>query len=246
MLLDANKIIQTIQLLQRRISERFPESGLARVCEQLLQISLQAQERADWIDRPIRSLRIVVWLLLAMIVVGISIALATVPMRVEQVTVLDFIQTLEAGINDIVLVSAAIFFLFTLESRIKRRRALQAIHELRSIAHIIDMHQLTKDPERLLKKNFLAGVHSPQLSMTPFQLQRYLDYCSEMLSLVGKVAALYVQNFDDPVALAASSEVEMQTTGLSRKIWQKIMIIHSFERDRPGGENSARRAADAD
>ena len=28
-------------------------------------------------------------------------------------------------------------------------RALKAIHELRSIAHIIDMHQLTKDPERI-------------------------------------------------------------------------------------------------
>jgi hypothetical protein len=141
---------------------------------------------------------------------------------------MDFIQTLEAGINDIVLVGAAIFFLFTIEKRIKRRRALQAIHELRSIAHIIDMHQLTKDPERVLKQNFLAGVHSPKLSMTPFQLQRYLDYCTEMLSLVGKVAVLYVQNFDDAVALAAASDVESQATGLSRKIWQKIMIIHAF------------------
>jgi hypothetical protein len=58
-------------------------------------------------------------------------------------------------------------------------------------------------------------------------LGRYLDYCSEMLSLVGKLAALYVQKFDDPVALAAVNEVEDLTTGLSRKIWQKIMIINS-------------------
>ena len=48
-----------------------------------------------------------------------------------------------------------------------------------------------------------------------------------MLSLVGKVAALYVRNFDDPVSLAAVSEVEALTTGLSRKIWQKLMIFHS-------------------
>lgn len=56
---------------------------------------------------------------------------------------------------------------------------------------------------------------------------RYLDYCSEMLSLIGKLAAFYVQKFDDPVALAAVNEVEELTSGLSRKIWQKIMIVNS-------------------
>jgi hypothetical protein len=48
-----------------------------------------------------------------------------------------------------------------------------------------------------------------------------------MLSLIGKLAALYVQKFDDPVALAAVNEVEELTTGLSRKIWQKIMVLNS-------------------
>jgi hypothetical protein len=48
-----------------------------------------------------------------------------------------------------------------------------------------------------------------------------------MLSLIGKLAALYVQKFDDPVALAAVNDVEQLTTGLSRKIWQKIMILNA-------------------
>ena len=48
--------------------------------------------------------------------------------------------------------------------------------------------------------------------MTLFELSRYLDYCSEALSLTGKVAALYVQRFDDPVALQAVNEVEELTT----------------------------------
>ena len=47
-----------------------------------------------------------------------------------------------------------------------------------------------------------------------------------MLSLIGKVAALYAQRFNDPVALSAVDEIEDLTTGLSRKIWQKIMIIN--------------------
>lgn len=48
-----------------------------------------------------------------------------------------------------------------------------------------------------------------------------------MLSLIGKLAALYVQKFDDPVALSAVNDVEQLTTGLARKIWQKIMILDS-------------------
>jgi len=33
--------------------------------------------------------------------------------------------------------------------------------------------------------------------MSPFLLCRYLDYCSELLSLTGKLAALYAQSFSD-------------------------------------------------
>jgi hypothetical protein len=48
-----------------------------------------------------------------------------------------------------------------------------------------------------------------------------------MLSLVSKLAALYVQRFDDYVVLQAVNEVESLTNGLSRKIWQKITILEA-------------------
>jgi hypothetical protein len=123
---------------------------------------------------------------------------------------------------------AVILFLFTVEGRIKRRRALRFLRELRALAHIVDMHQLTKDPDRLLTHG-QNTPSSPAREMTRFELGRYLDYCSEMLSLISKIAALYIQNFDDPVVLAAVDEVEALTTGLSRKIWQKIMILERAE-----------------
>ena len=91
------------------------------------------------------------------------------------------------------------------------------------MAHVIDMHQLSKDPtnhEASMEKSKGAPSHS----MTPFQLSRYLEYCSEMLSVIGKVAAIYGQHFNDSVALAAVNEIEALTTGLSRKIWQKVML----------------------
>jgi len=92
------------------------------------------------------------------------------------------------------------------------------------MAHIIDMHQLTKDPERAVGQG-PATESSPQLQLSSFELGRYLDYCREMLSLTGKVAALYVQDFEDGVALQAVNEIEDLTTGLSQKIWQKMMIL---------------------
>ena len=139
----------------------------------------------------------------------------------------------EAAINDVLLIGAALFFIFTIEKRYKRSRALKALHELRSIAHIIDMHQLTKDPHRIIAKPLFTGEGlSPKLNMTAFQLRRYLDYCSEMLSLTGKIAAVYVQQFDDAVAMASASELEALAGDLSNKIWQKILILESFQPQR--------------
>ena len=70
----------------------------------------------------------------------------------------------------------------------KRRQTLRYLHELRSITHIIDMHQLTKD------QSFVRGEEQPDISdkppMTRAQLIRYFDYCSEMFSLTSKLAAL--------------------------------------------------------
>jgi len=61
--------------------------------------------------------------------------------------------------------------------------------------------------------------------MTPFELSRYLDYCSELLSLTGIIAALYAQNSEDSVLVDAVSDIEQLTNGISRKIWQKLMIL---------------------
>ena len=60
---------------------------------------------------------------------------------------------------------------------------------------------------------------------------RYLDDCSERLSPIGKIAALYVQDFEDGVSLAAVNEVEGLTTGLARSIWRKINMLRCECRD---------------
>lgn len=224
--LDSEKIIATIERLRTRVDERFPGSGLGRVCKELLTIAGESKQRSAWIAKPQKSLRALVGVLIALIVLVLVMLLANASLPTNRYDFVALLQASEAGINVFIILGATILFLITFEVRIKRSRALKAIHELRALAHVIDMHQLTKDPERFLGGESETTTSTKQ-SLNPTQLVRYLDYCSDMLSLIGKLAALYVQKFDDPVALAAVNEVEALTTGLSRKIWQKIVIVNS-------------------
>lgn len=239
--LNPDHLLERVQTLQKRIHERFPTRNLNRVCEELESLTRTAKERAKWINRPLWWLRIGVGLLIG---VSAVIAIVATPYVVivpdQPFSLADFVQVLDAASNNILLIVAAVIFLVSTERRIKQRRTLEALHELRSLAHVIDMHQLTKDPERVLGRG-QNTASSPKESMTAFELTRYLNYCSEMLSMLGKVAALYVQDFDDEVAVAAVNEVEELTTGLSRKIWQKIMILHNIESDQQMRIEIARR-----
>ena len=225
--LDSNQIISSLEILSTRIYERFPQSGLFQVSNQLLIFGRNAKEDAEWVARPIVPLRIFSGLFVVLLIAAVVWTLRNLLM-VEELNELlhleTFIPLLEAGINDIIFIGAGLFFLISAETRIKRRRVLNSLHRLRVFAHIIDMHQLHKDPERILQRGELAPS-TPKIDMTPFELSRYLDYCSELLSFTGIIAGLYAQNSEDPVLIDAVSDIEQLTNGISRKIWQKLMIL---------------------
>lgn len=226
-LLDPDRIIETSAQLQRRIAERFPDSGLSKVATELHVVARESAVRAADFDQPNIPLRIGIGLLVCAIVAFLAVTITSARHSNQLLDDLtNFVQFLEAAISGLVFIGAAILFLISLEVRIKRARALKAIRELRAIAHIVDMHQLTKDPERLVQGP--STPSSPKRVMSPFQLSRYLDYCIEMLAVTGKIAALYVQNFPDHEALAAVEQVETLTTGLSRSIWQKMTILEQL------------------
>jgi hypothetical protein len=157
---------------------------------------------------------------------ALVLSIAQIPLSTKRVTIESLVGLTEAAVSEIVLIGAGVFSLVTLETRRKRKRVVSAVNRLRSLAHIIDAHQLTKDPDGTAKIS-VPTEHSPQRELTEYELGRYLDYCTEMLSLTGKLGFLYVQHFSDPVANNAVNELENLTTGLSRKIWQKIMILRT-------------------
>ena len=83
----------------------------------------------------------------------VTVALVfTQSVRYRWQQVFGLFQGIEAAMNITVLTGAALFFLWIDPSPIKRRRALDDLHVFRSIAHVIDMHQLTKDPSALLDR----------------------------------------------------------------------------------------------
>ena len=223
--LDPARVVETISQLSRRIEERFPEAGLIQACAELLRLSKETKLRVIWIGRPIIGIRVVAATLITLIAAGLVGAFTQVKMGSSAFEVVQFATLTNAVMNNIVLLAAVVFFLVTIETRVKRRRALLAIHELRSLAHVIDMHQLTKDPDRLI---FRGGdtKSSPANSMDMFEMSRYLDYCGEMLSLIGKIASIYSLHWRDETAIRAVNEIERLTAGLSQKIFQKIIILH--------------------
>ena len=224
----AEKVLDTASALRARIHSRFPDSGLERIADELLSVVADSRERCRWIARPNVPLRIAVGLLLIAGLLGIgALVVSNVRMTESFWDLSNFVEGAEALLADLVFLGAGIAFLVTPENRIKRRRTLSAVNELRALAHIIDMHQLTKDPEMVFGRAPPTPV-SPPRNMTAFELNRYLDYCSEMLSIVSKIGALYVQSFPDSQALAAVDDIESLTNGLSRKIWQKIMILDRY------------------
>ncbi len=214
--------IKTLKQLKLRINDRFPGSGLFNVCDELLKVAEESKSKIAFISKPLIWLRVT---LISLVVITFTILFLTISaLNVEtgQFNMIDLISIAEASINDLILIGAAIYFLAKTETRIKRNRALDALHEIRSIAHVIDMHQLTKDP-----KNIAANdtENSPKRNMTLFELSRYLDYSSEMLALCSKISALYANGFKDEVVLQTINEIETLTTSLSRKIWQKISVL---------------------
>jgi hypothetical protein len=227
--LDADRILGTSERLGRRIAERFPNAGLLRVSGQLSELASRAKATTAWIARPNARLRAFSYLVVGGMLLSLVLFVAHSIQAGGTERKLDLgelLQIAEATMNGLVLLGAAAWFFVSFETRFKRGRVLKALQELRTLAHLIDVHQLTKDPD-MFDGDAARTASSPRNDLTPFEMGRYLDYCTEMLSLTGKIAALYAEGFDDTAALDAVTDLEGLTNALQHKIWQKIVLLES-------------------
>lgn len=229
-LLRPDRILATLDQLHARILARFPDAGLSRVCADLIETARFTARDAARMARPSWGWRFVSFALIALGVAAQIAAFSFLRVESEALSAPEVVQGLEAAVNLLILFGGAVWFVLTLEERTKRRHVLESLHRLRSLAHVIDMHQLTKDPTILLDSQKTAA--SPERTMSQFELTRYLDYCAEMQALIGKLAALYAERVRDGVVVEAVNDIENLTTSLGRKIWQKITILSSLEERR--------------
>lgn len=223
--LSASAVQATVVRLRERIEARFPTRGLARVAVELTRLAADVSVGAAGARARLRWVRLASRVGVVLVVIATLVALALAMQDAGRVdSSVAWLPLIESAINDLVFAAIAVFFLHALPNRVERGQLLDLLHRLRSLAHIVDMHQLTKDPERL-RDDFVTTRASPDLDLDRAGMEHYLDYCSELLSLIGKVAALCAEESRDPVVLDTVSTVETLTTGMSRKIWQKISLL---------------------
>lgn len=225
--LDPQQIIDTADRLEARIAARFPEAGLRRVAAELTALSRDLAESARGLERPIWPPRAAVALAVTA-GAAVFIFLGTIlPFnRFSEGGTSEWVQGIEASINTLLLGGLGLIALVRAEATMKQKRVFREPHGLRSLIHVIDMHQLTKDPN-VLKSGYKPTAKSPPRITDRADLASYLDYCSEMLSITGKVAALFAQSVNDEVVVEAVNDIEALGANLSRKIWQKITLIEA-------------------
>ena len=219
--LNIETIIEAINLLKLRIKDRFPEANWIVVCNELRELATKCKINIYDLNKPYIYFRISFYLIIIIAIASILFTFSMLKIDLSILTFDYFITVSESLLNEIVMIGASFYFLFKLEDIIKQKKILIALQELRTIAHIIDMHQLTKDPSNFgLEKT----RYSPKRELTKDQLSKYLDYCSEMLSLTSKVAAIYGFNNRDQLVLETIHNIEILSSSLSSKIWQKIEL----------------------
>ncbi len=108
--LDSQQIILTIEKFSRRICEHFPNSGLGAVSHEL------------------------VALLFFLFSLVIQINVTHQFFELSQ-----FLQSFDAFLESLVYLGATGIFFLNIETGLKWRRALEAFHEMRALAHVVDI-----------------------------------------------------------------------------------------------------------
>jgi hypothetical protein len=227
--LDPAKILMTAELLERRVRERFPDRGLAQVALEVTALARGIRAEVTILTPPIWWLRAFV-ALIVLAGAGVFVWVGSIlPLQDVGQDAIGSVEGIEAAINTALLTGLGLVALVRLEARVKRQRVARGLHGLRSIIHVIDMHQLTKDPVTL-SPDFTPTETSPARDLDAVGMSRYLDYCSELLALTGKLAALYSQAVPDEGVAQAVTDIELLGSSLSRKIWLKIGMIEAQPR----------------
>ncbi|MFT6863423.1 MAG: hypothetical protein ACJAVK_001984 [Akkermansiaceae bacterium] len=223
--IDPTKLILTISKMADRVEAQFPKSGLSAVANEVAAVAEGTVARVIDIKKPRLILRFIVGFLVLLVLSGPLIFSLLLSFSEEVTNLGDFLEATDAGLHMLLVLAGGIVFLVGMENRGQRNDALEALAEFRSLAHLVDLHQINKDPGLDL---MVAPEHDIRTVRTDEELAIYLDLSGDLLSIVGKLAAYYAQNLSDRVVLDAVNEIETLTSSLSNKLWLKILVLREM------------------
>jgi hypothetical protein len=216
--LDPANIIETADHLARRVSEKLPDSTLAGLAAELAQVARQTEERAREARRPIPAIRVASVLAVCGTLVGIGYLGRHIHARWEFGTISEVFEATDAAFNLLVILAGLLWSFVTLEARIKRKKALASIEELRDFIHLIDITQLYYTPD-LYNPDPAKCLSSLNLDYT------YLLFCTEMLGFISNLAPLYTRGAAGDSILRAVSDVELLANAISAKLLSKAETV---------------------
>jgi hypothetical protein len=226
--LNPQKLTGTAQLISERVEAMFPGSGLGEVSREVVSATQHVIGEVNELRKPLWQLRI--WITLGILFLcAIPIAVgALLDFRETFGSLAEFMQATDAGFNVLILLLGGAVFLMKTEARSKRNRAHKALNELRSLAHVIDMHQLSKDPG--IRGWMLPGPkreqRRPACIGNDTDLWFYLSFSSDLLAILGKSAAWFAEHLTDRDILQTVNDVENLCNDTSRKVWQKMSFLN--------------------
>ncbi|MCW2758887.1 MAG: hypothetical protein JWO46_2633, partial [Nocardioidaceae bacterium] len=232
--LDRQLLADSLERLHQRISARLPDQNLTALAASIKTSVPDAHARYEATAH--RLQRISGWTraisVVFVLAVAVALVLALADFSRSSHDGADWLSLVNTVVGDLVYAAVAVAFLRAVPERLTRSSLTHVLHELRSTAHVIDMHQLGKDPERLRDDYEATGAsihphlpHKESAAARRADLHHYLTYCIELLGLVSKSAALCAESSGDPVVLSMVNDVESLTSDMSQKIFQKLALL---------------------
>ena len=232
--LQAEKIEKAIDDLEQGIKEMLPGRKIVDICQDLKEVIGEAKKKSSrkssqsFTRKKFLKLFFIATLILLatfFITLGLSYFLKAISTSLgRSIGLEEGLQLTDTAIT--LLLPSIAYIFYRLKDNIKTYRSavLQDLHKLRMLSHIIDVKQLNKTPDWLDWKE-KQKKHERILNRS--EKAFYLEFCSQMQSLIGKIAVLYIRDVNDPALITAVNEIETLTTGLSRKTWQKLMLMQN-------------------
>lgn len=217
-LFTGDKVVRTAISLSKEISDKYPNSSVSDHSEALVFMAKEVDNQIKDAAKPYYWAKLVSMMaILAIIFVPMWI-IHTSGARWEFETITDLFEAADAGINMLVLLLGTLWFIYNLEERARRKKALSSISSLRELVHVIDVTQIYYSPSlNLSEASRTQGGQEVDL--------RYLFLCGRMVGVISNIAALFTRDESDEAIWRAVSEVESLANSVALKFTAKIEVV---------------------